>query len=55
MTFEQKGLEDLGMQIQLSHWHNRNCACPVPQLAANDNFVILNVHGVHAWPALREN
>ncbi|KAJ7898272.1 hypothetical protein B0H14DRAFT_2332228 [Mycena olivaceomarginata] len=47
MAFEQKGLKDLGMRIQLGHWHDRNRACPVPQPAANDDFVILDVHGVH--------
>ncbi|KAJ7033998.1 hypothetical protein C8F04DRAFT_1210759 [Mycena alexandri] len=37
--FERKTLKDLGMRIQLGHWHSVN-RCP-------DDFVIVDIHGVH--------
>ncbi|KAJ7790154.1 hypothetical protein B0H14DRAFT_3571055 [Mycena olivaceomarginata] len=45
--FERRGLKDMGLRLQLGHWHDRNPKCPVPQAAANDDFVIVDVHGVH--------
>ncbi|KAJ7788326.1 hypothetical protein B0H14DRAFT_2398477 [Mycena olivaceomarginata] len=45
--FERKALKDLGLRLQLGHWHDRNHTCPVPQPAANNDFVIVDIHGVH--------
>jgi hypothetical protein len=49
--FECITLKDLGLRIQLGHWHGPNRAIfPLPQAAARDDFVIINngsVHPVH--------
>ncbi|KAJ7838106.1 hypothetical protein B0H14DRAFT_2361929, partial [Mycena olivaceomarginata] len=45
--FVRKSLKDLGLRIQLGHWHDINRACPVPTPAANDDFVIVDLYGVH--------
>ncbi|KAJ7836541.1 hypothetical protein B0H14DRAFT_2793727 [Mycena olivaceomarginata] len=44
--FERQLLKRLGLRIQLGHWHG-NRLCPVPMAAANDDFVIVDIHGVH--------
>ncbi|KAJ7019538.1 hypothetical protein C8F04DRAFT_1276138 [Mycena alexandri] len=46
VIFERKTLKDLGMRIQLGHWHSVN-RCPVPLPASGDDFVIVDIHGVH--------
>ncbi|KAJ6610580.1 hypothetical protein B0H10DRAFT_1883358 [Mycena sp. CBHHK59/15] len=38
--FERESLKRLGLRIQLGHWH-------VPKVAAGDDFVIIDDHGVH--------
>ncbi|KAJ7690306.1 hypothetical protein B0H16DRAFT_1353744, partial [Mycena metata] len=46
--FQRKTLKDLGLRIQLGHWHGVNrgvCAVPLP--ATGDDFVIVDIHGVH--------
>ncbi|KAJ7805097.1 hypothetical protein B0H14DRAFT_3091667 [Mycena olivaceomarginata] len=45
--FVRKALKDLGLRIQLGHWHDINRACPVPTPAANDDFVVVDLFGVH--------
>ncbi|KAJ7352562.1 hypothetical protein DFH08DRAFT_693775, partial [Mycena albidolilacea] len=45
-TFERQTLKQLGLQIQLGHWHNLHRVCPVPTLATNDDFVIVDIHRV---------
>ncbi|KAJ6464570.1 hypothetical protein C8R45DRAFT_840433 [Mycena sanguinolenta] len=47
ITFERKSLKELGLRIQLGHWHDINRTCPVPEPAIADDFVIIDVHGVH--------
>ncbi|KAF7377339.1 hypothetical protein MSAN_00154900 [Mycena sanguinolenta] len=47
MTFERISLKDLGLRIQLGHWHDINRACPLPECAIADDFVIIDIHGVH--------
>ncbi|KAJ7137354.1 hypothetical protein C8R43DRAFT_893689 [Mycena crocata] len=44
--FEKKTLKQLGLRIQLGHWH-RDRRCPVPERAPGDDFVIVDDHGVH--------
>ncbi|KAJ7719356.1 hypothetical protein DFH07DRAFT_972973 [Mycena maculata] len=46
-TFERMTLKKLGLRIQLGHWHGKDRRCPLPMTAANDDFVIIEVHGVH--------
>ncbi|KAJ6476812.1 hypothetical protein C8R45DRAFT_833720, partial [Mycena sanguinolenta] len=46
-TFERLSLKDLGLRIQLGHWHDINRVCPVSQHAFGDDFVIIDIHGVH--------
>ncbi|KAJ6458910.1 hypothetical protein C8R47DRAFT_994891, partial [Mycena vitilis] len=45
--FERKSLKDLGLRIQLGHWHGATRSCSVPTPAINDDFVVVDVHGVH--------
>ncbi|KAJ7811500.1 hypothetical protein B0H13DRAFT_1666787 [Mycena leptocephala] len=45
--FEGKRLKDLGLRIQLGHWDDVNRSCPVPTPASDDDFVIIDIHGVH--------
>ncbi|KAJ7760147.1 hypothetical protein DFH07DRAFT_867895 [Mycena maculata] len=46
-AFERISLMSLGLHIQLGHWYGPQRACPVPEPAADDDFVIIDVHGVH--------
>ncbi|KAJ7120591.1 hypothetical protein C8R43DRAFT_1136756 [Mycena crocata] len=45
-VFEKMTLKQLGLRIQLGHWHKRD-RCPVPERAPGDDFVIVDDHGVH--------
>ncbi|KAJ7751515.1 hypothetical protein DFH07DRAFT_774758 [Mycena maculata] len=45
--FEQKSLKELGLRIQLGHWHGKMRACSNPLRAAGDDFVIIDVLGIH--------
>ncbi|KAJ7750128.1 hypothetical protein DFH07DRAFT_869155 [Mycena maculata] len=47
LLFEPISLKALGLQIQLGHWHGVERICPVPTPATEDDFVIIDVHGVH--------
>ncbi|KAJ7858217.1 hypothetical protein B0H14DRAFT_3447341 [Mycena olivaceomarginata] len=44
--FERRTLKDMGLWIQLGHWGS-DAACPVPQPAPGDDFVIVDTLGVH--------
>ncbi|KAJ7897598.1 hypothetical protein B0H14DRAFT_3589450 [Mycena olivaceomarginata] len=44
--FERQTLKQLGLRIQLGHWHDLHRVCPVPTPATNDDFVIVDIHGV---------
>lgn len=46
-TFERKTLKELGLRIQLGHWHGAEHCCPVPTPASGDDFVIVDNLGVH--------
>jgi hypothetical protein len=43
--FETITLKSLGLRIQLGHPDGQ--CCPTPQRAFNDDFVVLDVHGIH--------
>lgn len=45
--FERKTLKQLQVRIQLGHWHEVDRVCPLPKSAAEDDFVIIDIHGVH--------
>ncbi|KAJ6517571.1 hypothetical protein DFH09DRAFT_940379 [Mycena vulgaris] len=45
--FKRRTLKDLGLRIQLGHWHERHRACPNPSPSAGGAFVIVNDVGVH--------
>ncbi|KAJ6484089.1 hypothetical protein C8R45DRAFT_1214949 [Mycena sanguinolenta] len=45
--FERRTLKQMGLRIQLGHWHGLDRVCPLPQPAAGDDFVIIDNHGVH--------
>ncbi|KAJ7213821.1 hypothetical protein B0H12DRAFT_1242227 [Mycena haematopus] len=47
-TFQRKTLKEMGLRIQLGHWHQRSPVCPLPQPASGNDFVIIDSHGVHA-------
>ncbi|KAJ6448587.1 hypothetical protein C8R45DRAFT_1132896 [Mycena sanguinolenta] len=47
-SFERRTLKDMGLQIQLGHWHDLDRVCPLPQPAAGNDFVIIDSHGVHS-------
>ncbi|KAF8214380.1 hypothetical protein K438DRAFT_1563645, partial [Mycena galopus ATCC 62051] len=46
-SFVRTSLKDLGLRIQLGHWHDIGGSCPLPEPAIGDDFVIIDVHGVH--------
>ncbi|KAJ6452171.1 hypothetical protein C8R47DRAFT_1083819 [Mycena vitilis] len=46
-TFKRVKLKDMGLRIQLGHWHGATRSCAVPIAATNDDFVIVDVLGVH--------
>ncbi|KAJ7749743.1 hypothetical protein B0H16DRAFT_1725007 [Mycena metata] len=45
--FERKTLMDMGLRIQLGHWHgvDRRCSLPIP--SKGKEFTIVDIHGVH--------
>ncbi|KAJ7835681.1 hypothetical protein B0H14DRAFT_2363241, partial [Mycena olivaceomarginata] len=45
--FECRTLKDMGLRIQLGHWHASDRACPLPQAAPGDDFVIVDSSSVH--------
>ncbi|KAJ7792839.1 hypothetical protein B0H14DRAFT_3094116 [Mycena olivaceomarginata] len=45
--FERRSLKDMGLRIQLGHWHGLDRICPLPQAAPGDDFVIVDSTGVH--------
>ncbi|KAJ6483057.1 hypothetical protein DFH09DRAFT_949912 [Mycena vulgaris] len=45
--FKQRTLKDLGLRIQLGHWHEHHRACPNPSPSAGGAFVIVTDVGVH--------
>ncbi|KAJ7472830.1 hypothetical protein FB451DRAFT_1134413 [Mycena latifolia] len=45
--FTRKMLKKLGLRIQLGHWHSSERICPNPDRAVGDDFVIVDVSGVH--------
>ncbi|KAJ7732706.1 hypothetical protein B0H16DRAFT_1732692 [Mycena metata] len=45
--FERTTLKALGLRIQLGHWYGATRVCPNPQPAIADDFVIVDLHGVH--------
>ncbi|KAJ7744329.1 hypothetical protein B0H16DRAFT_1322199 [Mycena metata] len=45
--FERTTLKALGLRIQLGHWHGTTRTCPNPLPATGDDFVIVDLHGVH--------
>ncbi|KAJ7106182.1 hypothetical protein C8R44DRAFT_886074 [Mycena epipterygia] len=45
--FEKMTLKQLGLRIQLGHWHAGNHECNLPEAADSDAFMIVNEHGVH--------
>ncbi|KAJ7051468.1 hypothetical protein C8F01DRAFT_1339499 [Mycena amicta] len=47
LHFERCTLKDLGLRIQLGHWHECDRACPLPIHSAGDDFVLVDVHGVY--------
>ncbi|KAJ6448083.1 hypothetical protein C8R45DRAFT_1128122, partial [Mycena sanguinolenta] len=47
-SFERRTLKDMGLRIQLGHWHDLDRVCPLPQPAAGNDFVIIDSHGVHS-------
>ncbi|KAJ7076280.1 hypothetical protein B0H15DRAFT_1006298 [Mycena belliarum] len=50
-SFQRQTLKDLGLRIQLGHWYQRDRACPVPEPAPGDTFVIVDNNGVHECSA----
>ncbi|KAJ7257987.1 hypothetical protein C8J57DRAFT_1135578 [Mycena rebaudengoi] len=45
--FDRKTLRELGVRIQLGHWHEPQNQCPVPERPPKDSFVVIDDHGVH--------
>ncbi|KAJ7120873.1 hypothetical protein C8R44DRAFT_623095 [Mycena epipterygia] len=46
-AFERKTLKELGLRLQLGHWHGAERRCSVPVSASGDDFVIIDSHGIH--------
>ncbi|KAF7367039.1 CxC2 domain-containing protein [Mycena sanguinolenta] len=48
--FQRVTLKELGLRIQLGHWHGSatDRVCPLPLTAPNDDFVIIDNSGVHS-------
>ncbi|KAJ7495442.1 hypothetical protein FB451DRAFT_1077072 [Mycena latifolia] len=46
-TFVRKTLKEMGLRIQLGHWHGPDRRCSVPLPATNDDFVVVDNQGVH--------
>ncbi|KAJ6499776.1 hypothetical protein DFH09DRAFT_1336417 [Mycena vulgaris] len=47
VLFKCKTLKELGLRIQLGHWHERYHICPNPNPSQGEGFVVVNDHGVH--------
>ncbi|KAJ7702503.1 hypothetical protein B0H16DRAFT_1483197 [Mycena metata] len=45
--FERKTLKEMGLRIQLGHWHDVDRRCSVPTPSKGKDFVIIDIHGVH--------
>ncbi|KAJ7093352.1 hypothetical protein B0H15DRAFT_947488 [Mycena belliarum] len=45
--YERITLKDMGLRIQLGHWHSPDRRCPVPTPAFADDFVVIDIHGIH--------
>ncbi|KAJ7145473.1 hypothetical protein C8R46DRAFT_966281 [Mycena filopes] len=45
--FLRRTLKDMGLRIQLGHWHGADRRCPLPKPAKGKDFVIVDIHGVH--------
>ncbi|KAK7046261.1 hypothetical protein R3P38DRAFT_3175541 [Favolaschia claudopus] len=46
-TFRGITLKEMGLRIQLGHWHSASRRCPLPEPAAGDDFVVIDNLGVH--------
>ncbi|KAJ7750618.1 hypothetical protein B0H16DRAFT_1318629 [Mycena metata] len=46
-TFKRKTLKEMGLRIQLGHWHDVDRRCSVPTPSKGKEFVIVDIHGVH--------
>lgn len=45
--FEKRTLRDLGLRLQLGHWHEMDHRCANPSPSAGEAFVVVDNHGVH--------
>jgi hypothetical protein len=48
--FERKGLKELGLRIQLGHGkpgNGQRGRCVLPKRAVDDDFVVIDTHGIH--------
>ncbi|KAJ7077653.1 hypothetical protein B0H15DRAFT_924930 [Mycena belliarum] len=45
--FKKRSLKDLGLRIQLGHWHEKDRKCPRPEPSAGESFVVVHDHGIH--------
>ncbi|KAJ7162867.1 hypothetical protein C8R46DRAFT_1280961 [Mycena filopes] len=45
--FERKTLMEMGLRIQLGHWHGADRRCSLPKPAKGKSFVIIDTHSVH--------
>ncbi|KAJ7478021.1 hypothetical protein B0H11DRAFT_1726119 [Mycena galericulata] len=45
--FKRMTLKEVGLRIQLGHWHERDVRCLAPSRAAGDDFVVVDDHGIH--------
>ncbi|KAF7326337.1 CxC2 domain-containing protein [Mycena kentingensis (nom. inval.)] len=45
--FAPRSLKSLGLRVQLGHSHEANHACVAPASAPGDDFVVVDVNGVH--------
>ncbi|KAJ7053673.1 hypothetical protein C8F01DRAFT_1374953 [Mycena amicta] len=45
--FDMRTLKSLGLRVQLGHWHEAGSICGSPQPAYKDDFVVIDVNGVH--------
>ncbi|KAJ6487351.1 hypothetical protein DFH09DRAFT_1339464 [Mycena vulgaris] len=47
VVFKRKTLKELGLRLQLGHWHERDHVCANPSPSQGEGFVVVNDHGVH--------